>query len=301
MSFSSEIKNELCALDNIRPCCYHAQVYGLVLFAHFSNLNLSITTEHRSIYELYCDSLRRYVGIEPETDESGIRKLTAYVVNETDKKKIFDKFGHTGNEASLRINYANLANECCVSSFLRGVFLACGSVSDPNRTYHLEFVVPYKKLCNDLIKIIGELDLEPKYIQRKGNHIVYFKDSESIEDFLAYIGAQNSSLYIMNVKIEKDIKNKVNRKLNFEYHNLDKTLSASKKQIEAIKYIKGGAGFGVLPENLKEIALLRLENPDDSLTDLAEMCDGRISKSGIKHRLDKIIQIADDLKNSGEK
>ena len=206
MSFSSDIKKELCSLENIQPCCYHAQVYGLVLFAHFNKFNLSITTENKDVFDLYLKSMTDYVGFKPVTDTSRIKKLTAEITDASQKEKCFDKFGHSINETSLRINYANIQNECCVASFLRGVFLSCGFVSDPNRNYHLEFVVPYKRLCNDLMKIINELDLEPKYVMRKGNHIVYFKDSESIEDFLAYIGAQNASLYIMSVKIEKDIK-----------------------------------------------------------------------------------------------
>ncbi len=300
MSFSSDIKKELCSLENIQPCCYHAQVYGLVLFAHFNKFNLSITTENKDVFDLYLKSLTEYVGFKPVTDTSRIKKLTAEITDASKKEKCFDKFGHSINETSLRINYANIQNECCVASFLRGVFLSCGFVSDPNRNYHLEFVVPYKRLCNDLMKIINELNLEPKYVMRKGNHIVYFKDSESIEDFLAYIGAQNASLYIMSVKIEKDIKNKVNRKLNFEYHNMDKTLSASRRQVEAIKYIKSTAGLAILPDSLRELAVLRLDNPDAPLSELALMLENPVSKSGIKHRLDKIVETADKLKENGE-
>lgn len=300
MSFSSDIKKELCSLENIQPCCYHAQVYGLVLFAHFNRFNLSITTENKDVFDFYLKAMNDYLGLEPETDTSRLKKLTAEVTDDSMKSDCFDKFGHSLNETSLRINYANIQNECCIASFLRGVFLSCGFVSDPNRTYHLEFVVPYKKLCNDLIKIITELDLEPKYIMRKGNHIVYFKDSESIEDFLAYIGAQTASLYIMSVKIEKDIKNKVNRKLNFEYHNLDKTLSAARRQVDAIKYIKSTVGFAALPDSLRELAEVRLENPESPLSELAGMLENPVSKSGIKHRLDKIVETADKLKENGD-
>lgn len=298
MSFSSEIKDELCAPDNLSPCCYHAQVYGLVLFAHFSNFNFSLTTENKNVFNLYCDCLKNYVGCKVKTNTSGVKKMTAYIGDDNSRKIAFEKFGHTGDETSVRINYANLANECCVKAFLRGAFLSCGSISSPDKTYHLEFVVPFKKLSQDLIKIMGELELFPKYVKRKGNHIVYFKDSESIEDFLAYIGAQNASLYLMNIKIEKDVKNSVNRKLNFELCNIEKTVSASQKQVEAITHIKATTGLSILPDNLRAIAKLRIDNPEASLNDLVSLYSEDISRSGIKHRLDKICEISESLKTN---
>lgn len=301
MSFSSEIKNELCSIDNLSPCCYHAQVYGLVLFAHFSNLNFSITTEHPDVYKMYCDCLDKYIGVEYTGNTSGSKKMIAYIKSDDAKNKAFTKFGHTGNESSLRLNYANITNDCCISSFLRGVFLSCGSVSDPNKSYHLEFVVPFKKLSNDLIKIMSELNLSPKYVMRKGNHIVYFKDSESIEDLLAYMGAPNASLYLMNVKIEKDVKNKINRQINNDMYNIEKTISAAEKQIEAIEYIKGTVGMGVLNEGQKKLAKLRLDNPEASLSELEKLYDEDISRSGIKHRLDKIVEISNNLKEKSVK
>ncbi len=301
MSFSSDIKNELCSLDNLSPCCYHAQAYGLVLFAHFSNLNFSITTEHTGVYEKYCECLREYLNVNFIENTSGSKKMIAYIRDVNSRKKAFRKFGHTGDESSLRLNYANISNDCCIGSFLRGAFLSCGSVSDPNKSYHLEFVIPFKKLSGDLMKIMSELNLSPKYVMRKGNHIVYFKDSESIEDFLAYIGAPNASLYLMNVKIEKDVKNKINRQINNDMYNIEKTISAAEKQIEAIEFIKGTAGLGVLNDGLKKLAKLRLENPEASLTELQKLFDESISRSGIKHRLDKIIEISDNLKEKSVK
>ena len=295
MSFSAEIKKELCSLTNIPECCHHAQVYGLVLFAHFNSYNLSITTENKDVFDLYIKSMNEYVGCDLTVNTQGKRKMTATVNGKENLIKCFEKFGHSANETSIRINYANFANECCVRAFLRGVFLSCGSVSDPNKTYHLEFVVPFKRLSNDLMKIMDELSLSPKYVMRKGNHIIYFKDSESIEDFLAYIGAQNSSLYMIGVKIEKDVKNTVNRKLNFELCNIEKTVNASNRQIESILKIKNTVGLNSLPDNLREIAELRLENPETSLSELVELYEGSISKSGMKHRIDKIMEISDNL------
>lgn len=298
MSFSSDIKSELTSIENLSSCCYHAQVYGLVLFAHFTGYNLSFKTENSDVFDFYCKSVSEYTGAQLNIKKTGTKKLIVSVDDKENKEKVFNKFGHQLTDASVRINHANFQDECCMASFLRGAFLSCGSVSNPDKAYHLEFVVPYKKLSNDLMTVFNELDLNPKYIQRKGNHVVYFKDSERIEDFLAYIGAQNASLYLMNIKIEKDVKNKVNRKLNFEMHNLEKTVSASNCQIEAINYIKSTTGLGILPEHLKKLAVIRLENPDSTLTELQDLYGENISKSGVKHRLDKIREIAEKTRQN---
>ncbi len=297
MSFSSDIKSELANIENLSSCCLHAQVYGLVLFAHFSEYNLSITTENREVFDLYVSYLREYCSVEPVISKTGTKKLTAYLKSDKDKEKVFEKFGHALKETTLRINRANIQNECCISAFLRGVFLSCGTVTDPERGYHLEFVVPYKKLSSDLVKFLDELELNPKYIVRKGNHIVYFKISESIEDILAIIGAQNASLYLMNVKIEKDVKNKVNRIINSEMSNISKTVNAANIQIDAIKYIDEKVGISSLPENLQLIAKLRIENPEASLKDLGGLMDEPLTRSGINHRLDRIVKIAEKMKS----
>ena len=300
MSFSSELKSELANAENLSSCCFHAQVYGLVLFAHISKYNFSITTESNDVFSLYLSYLKDYCEVEPVISETGTKKQTAYLKTDKDKEKAFEKFGHTSKEATLRINRANISEECCSAAFLRGVFLSCGTVTDPERGYHLEFVVPYKRLSADLMKFMDELGLNPKYIVRKGNHVIYFKDSESIEDILAIMGAANASLYIMNVKIEKDVKNKINRRINFEISNINKTVDAAKLQLEAIEYIEGKCGISALPDNLQKIAELRLENPEASLKDLEQMLDEPISRSGVNHRLGRIVKFAENLKN-GEK
>ncbi len=297
MSFSSDVKSEIAKAENFSSCCLHAQVYGLVLFAHFSKYNFSITTENSDVFELYLSYLKDYCGVDPVINDSGTKKQTAYLKTDSEKEKAFEKFGHSLKEATLRINRANIADECCAGAFLRGVFLACGTVTAPERGYHLEFVVPYKKLCTDLMKFLDELELNPKYIVRKGNHIIYFKDSESIEDILAIIGAQDASLYVMGIKIEKDVKNKVNRKLNFEMSNISKTVDAANLQVEAIEYIESKVGISSLPDTLQKIAYIRLENPESSLSELGKLMDEPISRSGINHRLNRIVKIAEELKN----
>ncbi len=297
MSFSSDVKSEIAKTENLSSCCLHAQVYGLVLFAHFSKYNFSITTENSDVFELYLSYLRTYCGVEPTISDSGTKKLTAYLRSDAEKETVFEKFGHSLKEATLRINRANISDECCLGAFLRGVFLACGTVTAPERGYHLEFVVPYKRLCTDLMKFLDELELNPKYIVRKGNHVIYFKDSESIEDILAIIGAQDASLYVMGIKIEKDVKNKVNRRLNFEMSNISKTVDAANIQVEAIEFIEKKCGISSLPDNLQKLAYIRLENPEASLSELEKLLDEPISRSGINHRLNRIVKLAENMKN----
>ncbi len=297
MSFSSDVKSEISKIENLSSCCFHAQVYGLVLFAHFSKYNFSITTENNDVFSLYLSYLRDYCSVEPVISDNGTKKMTAYLKSDKEKEKVFDKFGHSLSEPTLRINRANISDECCAGAFLRGAFLACGTVTQPERGYHLEFVVPYKRLCTDMIKFMDELNLNPKYIVRKGNHVIYFKDSESIEDILAIIGAQDASLYVMGIKIEKDVKNKVNRKLNFEMSNIGKTVDAANIQIEAIEYIESKKGISSLPDNLQKIARLRLEHQEASLSELGKLLDESISRSGINHRLNRIVNIAEKMKN----
>lgn len=186
-----------------------------------------------------------------------------------------------------------------VKFLLRGAFLTCGTVNNPSKGYHLEFVVPYTNLSRDLERFIAdcdELSVSPKRITRNSTQVIYFKDSESIEDILAAMGAVNSCLELMGVKMYKDMRNNVNRKLNFENANLDKTIDAATKQIEAIEHIKKTVGLSYLSDELRELAVLRTDNPDMSLRELGESLKSPLSRSGVNHRLKKLCSIADEIK-----
>lgn len=295
MSFSSLVKKELASVEVLSSCCLHAQVYGLVLFAHFSPHDISITAESADTCRLYSEGLQELCGVTPSLSTNESKKTTLSVVGAGDRRRVYDTFGHASNELTLRINRSNLAEECCPSAFLRGVFMSCGTVTDPNKNYHLEFVMSHKKLCGDLMTLLDEMNLSPKYIQRKGYHIIYFKESESIEDLLTMIGATESSLEVMGVKMQKDVINRVNRMMNFEMSNISKTVAAASRQVEAIKLIERTRGLSSLPDNLRVIAELRLENPEISLQELGAMMKAPISRSGINHRLMKILEIAEKI------
>jgi len=295
ISFSSDVKSELARDRILSQCCLKAQAYGLVLFGRsFSSRSVSFVTENSDTAAIYADSIHKLTGIsvtsEPLKNKTTIKIKTAF-----ERLKLLEFFGHSQNELVLRINRANITEECCFGSFIRGVFFACGTVTSPDKNYHLEFVVPHLRLSSDLIKVLDEMKFSPKHIMRNGYHIVYFKDSEAIEDILTVMGATNSSLEMMGIKMQKNMRNSVNRKVNFELANITRTIEASSVQIEAIEIIESHIGLNALPKHLYEIALLRRDNSEKSLIELGNMLEIPISRSGVNHRLNRIIKIAEEL------
>lgn len=306
MSFAENVKDELiklCVQDGaMKLCCKHAQAYGLFLFCRdFSSSSVSINTENQSVARFYADTVKELTGKSAKVSESAAGKYKVTVKTADDRKKLLSAFSHTGTEITRRLNRANLDDDCCVPALLRGAFLACGTMTDPSKDYHLEFVVSHKVLCNDIIKLLNEAEMYPKYVGRKGSHVVYFKDSESVEDLLTFMGATESSLEIMGTKMFKDMRNRVNRRMNFENANSSRAFDAAYRQLMAIRYIEDKKGLAYLPDDLRELARLRLENEDYTLKDLAENLHDPISKSGVNHRLARILQIYEELKAAEKK
>ena len=300
MSFSANVKNEILSSPIENDCCKHAFAYGMMLFSRaFSYYDMFLLTEHEGVAEKYSEMLQIVCNVKPKLIKSDAGKFKVEVTEKEERLKVIETFGYDKKNGASRLNWSNMTDECCKVAFLKGVFLTCGTVNDPNKNYHLEFVVPYLNLSRDLKLFINdydELSVTPKSITRNSNYVVYFKDSESIEDLLTVMGAFNSSLEIMGVKMYKDMRNNVNRKLNFENATLDKTIGASSKQVDAILHIKNTVGLSYLSDDLKELAELRLENPDMSLRELGEKLKKSISRSGVNHRLQRICEIAKEIK-----
>ncbi len=299
MSFSGEVKKELCecSLEELNDCCKLAECYGALLMGKsFSSREIVFSTEYECvaehIYNLFFDCFGEQL-FEKEKSKSKYR----LVIQGADKiKKVYDWLGHDKKQLNLRVNRGNFADDCCLPFFIKGAFLACGTVTDPNKNYHLEFVIPFMKLSQDFYKIVTDAGIIAKTVVRKGSNVVYIKDSENIEDMLTMIGASRSTLELMSIKIQKDMRNKVNRQVNFECANIERSIKAGMVQVEAIELIIKRQGIDTLPEEYKELALLRLDNPDMSLKQLGESLSVPLSRSGVKHRLDKILEIADKLK-----
>ena len=211
------------------------------------------------------------------------------------RRRVLERFGHAAGEVSLRLNRANLECEDCPAAYLRGAFLACGTVTNPSTDYHLEFSLPHHLLSRDLLTLMQELGFRARLVHRKGSQVIYLKESEQIEDALTLMGATGASLELMNVKMVKDIRNAANRIANCENANIDKTVTASLAQIEAIRQIERLQGLDGLPEELRELARLRLENPDMSLRELGEQLSEPLSRSGVNHRLRRILEFAQGL------
>lgn len=268
----------------------------MLLFGRsFSFLDISLVTENEAVAQKYSDIINELFALRPDINSGKSKKYSVTVPKKQDRARIMNFFGHDESDIFLRINRSNIAQDCCFSAFLRGVFLSCGTVSSPEKNYHMEFTVSHKKLCMDLMQIFEELDFSPKYVCRKSNHIIYFKVSEKIEDFLTTIGAMNSSLELMGIKMHKDMVNHVNRRVNFENANLNRTVEAAITQVEAIEKIEKRMGLDSLPAPLREIAVMRMDNPEVSLSELAQMVSPPLTRSGVNHRLKRLVEIADSI------
>ena len=200
------------------------------------------------------------------------------------------------SESGGKIDRKYIENECCLRAFIKGSFLCAGTVAQPEKEYHLAFVVPNKALCGELADILSDALTEPKTSRKNGQYVLYYKGNEVIEDILTYMGAVNSSLHMMDVQIYKELRNNVNRQTNCMTANLDKTINASSGQIEAIRLIKRKRGLESLPPELQNIAELRLKNSDMTLRELGQALNPPLSRSGVNHRLKKLEELAAELK-----
>ena len=301
MSFSSDIKDELCRAEWKRLEHLRAECYGAWLFSRcFSLREGAFVTENGAVARRMLELAAAGAGVSGELSYGvSRRKKTAYRValpEESGRRLLLEAFGHTGREASLRINRGALEDESCLAPFLRGAFLACGTATDPRKEYHLEYAVPHKNLANDLYTLLCEAEgfpLAPAVSERKGAYVVYVKESGQIEDLLTYLGAPGAAMELMQVKMYKEVKNNINRKTNFETANMDKTYSASARQVAAIAAISDTQGLSSLPEELQELAQLRLAHPDMTLRELS----GRLglTRSGVNHRLQRLLELGEKI------
>ncbi len=311
MSFSLKVKEEISKIENLAPCCRHAMTYGMLLFGReFSSGGISIMTEHEIVARTYAELLEKETGVKANFSVSEAGKYTVCVKRKKEIEEVLSAFSTSGNESFTRINRGNLLNEssseseilnCCNASFFKGAFLSCGTVSDPNKGYHLEFVVPFRTLSLDLMKMLSEYGLKAKHMVRRYVNIIYIKDSESIEDLLNIMGAQTAAFEIMNIKIYKDFRNVSNRRANFDSANLARTAVAAVAQVEQIQKIIDGNRFCELPEDLREFAALRIENPDASLREFGEMFSPPLSRSAVNHRIKKLLAFAKKCEEETQK
>lgn len=299
MSFSSEVKAELCKCDIGSRACTIAEAFGILLYCNtFSDKEIKIITGSEDLTQLLPKLFKRVFGVEFDAvkGEKTAGKRS-FVITDKDKLRcILNTFGYDSEKIlAHHINLGVLEEEGCRESFVRGAFLAGGSVTDPAKRYHLEFVTDHFQVSREMTALFMDMGFEPKSTSRGGNYITYFKQSAYIEDVLTMIGAPISAMGIMSVKIEKSMTNVINRQVNCDTANVLKTVMASGEQLEAIKRIRDCMAFDSLPDKLRETAILRENNPELSLTDLGKLCDPPLTKSCLNHRIRKIMEISSKL------
>lgn len=297
MSFSSDTKQELCRLSINKSCCSLSEAYGVLLYCNtFTDREIRIVSENRAFLSRLPKLFERVFGIEFDIEPEDISEDGKKIFAIKDRKKMLKVFDMLDLDVEKifahHVNFAVLEDECCKAAFIRGAFLAGGSVTDPEKRYHLELVTDHFNVSGETQSIFQELGFQPKNVSRNGNYILYFKNSETIEDLLTAIGAPLAAMEIMNAKVEKDMINSINRRVNCDTGNLGKMVNASIEQIDAINKLKAKGTLDDLSDKLRATAELRINNPQASLAELASMAVPPVTKSCLNHRLRKLLELS---------
>ncbi len=297
MSFSAKAKAEVCKYMPTKRCCALAEAFGVLLFCNsFSNSSIRIITESRDFAEMLPRLFKKAFDLEfdviPRGDCTG--KLI-FQINDPEKLPlIMEEYGFDpAATLSLHINLPVVEEDCCKASFLRGAFLAGGSVTDPEKGYHMELATTHQSVAREGYALMQEvLGFYPKTAARGGGQVLYLKQNDMICDFLTYLGAPVASMGIMEARLEKELNNKVNRRCNCDDANTSKVVEAAQEQLAAIRVLRQRGMLSQLPIKLQQAALAREANPEASLTELAAMMEPPITKPAMNHRLKKLVQEA---------
>ncbi|MEE0516397.1 MAG: DNA-binding protein WhiA [Anaerovoracaceae bacterium] len=313
MSFASEVKNELSRVETEKKCCQLAEIAGFLRvsgsigLAGLGKFKIIVTSENPAVIRHYKKLLHDYFDVETNLEvgeSSSVGKKRAYKITIDADNRSEQILRETGillvregnNYISDGIYDGIVRSKCCKRAYLRGIFMGAGTMSDPEKSYHLEIVCGTETLSHDLKKLINSfVDLQAREFKRGKNFVVYMKKADYVADMLGIVGADTHSLVIENTLVEKSVKNEANRMANCDNANTDRMVAAAMKQIMAVEKIEEKKSLSWLPEKLREVALLRKEHPDISIKELGEMCDPPLKKSGINSRLKKIEEIASKL------
>ena len=304
-SFSYRAKNEIIQRINSRDKA-DACLMGVLLCANSLNdREITVLTENKLLRDFFVLNVNRILDCDDGVEVNEIQRKHSAVLYDLciprsqDRLFILDYFQL---DQSRGMSRDDLPKAKYYPYVVGGIFLACGSVNNPEKKYHMEFVMPSLELCNSLgLLLIDNYGIVPKHVERKHYQIVYIKDSENIIDILTMMGAQMASLEIMNVKMMKDVKNKINRSMNCDNANIDKDLGAAERQINDIELIDSTMGLDSLPDTLRDIARIRYENIDFTLKELGAAMEPPISRSGANHRMQKIAEIAENIRKEKAK
>ena len=298
-SFAFKAKNEMCRVQLSRQCCARAEAYGVLLYCNtFTPSEVRIITENPEfaarLPKLFHKAFSLRFDQTPEGDGRG--KLIFRITDREKLARVINTLGYDPQQImALHVNFGLLEEDCCRTAFLRGAFLAGGSVTDPEKRYHMELATSHQQASREVSTLLEEMGFLPRSVQRGADSLIYFKQSEHIEDLLTKIGAPAAAMDIMTAKVDKEIRNGANRAMNCDMANVNKTLDAAQEQVAAIEKLRGSPRWKRLPEKLQQTAALRLEYPELSLTQLAERCDPPVTKSCINHRMRKLMEEANEL------
>ena len=291
-SFAGKVKNELCRTPVQRLCCARAEAYGVLLYGNtFSPTEVRLITESADFAARLPRLFQRAFSLKFDSLPDGTRDKLIFRITQRHKlARIVDLLGYDPSLV-LHVNFGLLEDDCCRTAFVRGAFLAGGSVTDPEKRYHLELATSHTQASREVSALLTEMGFLP----RSGSSVIYFKQSEHIEDLLTTIGAPVAAMDIMTAKVDKEIRNGANRAMNCDMANVNKTIDAALEQKNAIQRLQENGRLERLPEKLRQTALLRLQYPEMSLSQLAEKCDPPVTKSCMNHRMRKLLEEAKKL------
>ncbi|WP_026883754.1 DNA-binding protein WhiA [Clostridium akagii] len=317
MSFSSGVKNEICRFPDfskdeaIAVISAIMKVSGTLSLGGNKQMSFNVATENPAIARFIFKILKENFNIHTEIlvkKSNSLKKNNVYIVHINEAMGIRTLLQEVSvlkeKQGIISLDYSIpkkiIENDECKKLYIKGAFLGGGSISNPEKTYHLEFVTHNEDYARDLSGVINCFGLNSKVIQRKNSFVVYLKEGEQIVDLLNIIGAHSSLMKLENVRIMKEMRNNVNRLVNCETANLSKTVNASVRQVESIRLIQREIGLSRLPQNLRDIAEVRVNYPDETLNELGQMLDPPVGKSGVNHRLRRIEKIAEELRKEGK-
>lgn len=297
VSFSASAKAELCRVIPNKRCCALAEIFGILLYCNsFSGAGIKIITESRQFAQLLPKLFKKAFSFGfdavPETETE--KKLVFQIVDADKIHTVMETYGFDPSDTlALHVNLPVIEEDCCKAAFLRGAFLAGGSVTDPGKRYHLEVTTTHQSVARETFALIREvMYIQPKTASRGGGQVLYLKQSESISDLLTYVGAPVAAMGIMEARLEKELNNKVNRRCNCDDANTSKVVEAAQEQLAAIRKLRELGLLERLPAKLQQAAVAREENPESALSELAGMMEPPITKPAMSHRLKKLVAMA---------
>ena len=301
VSFSSAAKAEVCKYMPSKRCCAVAECFGILLYCtSFQFERIKIITESREFAYILPKLFKKAFDLSFDSYPSlaAPGKLVFQIWEEEKIERIMAAFGFSQEDTlSLHVNYPVVEEDCCKAAFLRGAFLAGGSVTDPEKGYHLELSTTHQSVARETNLLIREaVAFSPKMAARGGGQVLYVKQSEQISDFLTFLGAPVAAMRIMETRLEKELNNKGNRRCNCDDANISKVVEAAQEQLAALRILREAQLLDNLPEKMKQAALARENNPSASLSELAAMMEPPITKPAMNNRMKKLVQLAKETR-----